>query len=282
MVFPAGSYIDVDLLFQEVSELNFPQDRIKISHHARLITQEHKDWERNGELVQSIGSTGSGVGAAVMAAVARQSTNFSLDSLVAQDNASLQPFIANSTELLRGKLDRDHRVIIEGTQGFGLSLLDGGYWPKATARSTTAAAALAEAGLSPMDVDDVTLVIRSFPIRVAGDSGPLPNEVSWEYVASLTARKAIDIQEYTTVTKKLRRVGKFDPALVRAAIAANRPNRIVMNHLDYVGGKEQLKCPESDVQKFLYFAEEAIGRVVDCVAFSELDVVEVRKALLSD
>lgn len=278
VVFPAGSYIDVDLLFAEIGELNFPEDRIKISHHARLITQEHKDWERSGDLVQSIGSTGSGVGAAVMASVARRSKNFLLESLVAEDNALLQPFIANSTEILRGKLDRDHRVIIEGTQGFGLSLLDGGYWPKATARSTTAAAALAEAGLSPMDVDDVTLVIRSFPIRVAGDSGPLTNEVSWEYVASLTGRKAIDIEEYTTVTKKLRRVGKFDSALVSAAISANRPNRIVMNHLDYIGEGAQLNSAKSEVRKFMHLVEKGIGRTVDWVAFSEFDVVDFEKS----
>ncbi|MBE0580148.1 adenylosuccinate synthetase [Devosia sp.] len=272
VVFPAGSYIDVDLLLAEVSELDFPRSRITISHHARVITQEHKDWEHNGDLIQSIGSTGAGVGAAVMAAVARRSKNFELTSLEAQDSASLQRFLGNSTDVLRKKLDNSHRVIIEGTQGFGLSLLDGGYWPKATSRSTTAAAALAETGLSPLDVDDVTLVIRSFPIRVAGDSGPLPNEVSWDYVSSLTGRRAAEIQEYTTVTKKLRRVGKFDPALVRAAIAANRPNRIVMNHLDYIGGEggwgTKLRAD------FIKLVEEEIDQSIDWWGVGPLQCID--------
>ena len=51
-------------------------------------------------------------------------------------------------------------------------------------RDTTAAAFLAEAGLSPFDVDDIVMVLRAFPIRVAGDSGPLPEETTWPEIAS--------------------------------------------------------------------------------------------------
>lgn len=261
VVFPAGSYIEVDLLLAEIEMLDFPRNRIKVSQNARLISKRHKDWENSGALVDSIGSTGSGVGAAVMAAVARESRNFDLPSLVAQDDERLQPFHCNSTKLLRRTLDKGGRVIVEGTQGFGLSLLDGGYWPKATSRSTTAAAALAEAGLSPLDVDDVTLVVRSFPIRVAGDSGPLPDEVTWAYVASLTGRTTAEVEEFTTVTKKLRRVGKFDPSLVRAAIEANLPNRIVLNHLDYlpVDGTPGVLSQK----EFVAFVQTELGRKVD-------------------
>jgi len=63
-------------------------------------------------------------------------------------------------------------VIIEGTQGFGLSLLHAADYPYVTSRDTTAAAFVSEAGLSPLDVDDIVLVLRAFPIRVGGNSGP--------------------------------------------------------------------------------------------------------------
>ena len=172
VVLPAGAYIDVDVLRSEIEELDFPRDRIRISSQARIITDEHKQWEAAAGLAGTIGSTGSGVGAAVMASVARGAGNFELKSFEAVDHPDLESFICDTSDHLRGQLDAGHRVIVEGTQGFGLSLLEGGYWPKATSRSTTAAGALAEAGLSPVDVDDVTMVIRSFPIRVAGDSGP--------------------------------------------------------------------------------------------------------------
>lgn len=267
VVFPAGFYIDPEVLEQEISELDYPRDRIFISKHARIITEAHKKWENASGLVGSIGSTGSGVGAAVMAAVARNSVNFPLGSPDAEHHAPLSPYICDSTYHLAAKLSAGHRLIIEGTQGFGLSLLDGGYWPKATARSTTAAGALADTGLSPLDVDDVTLVLRAYPIRVAGNSGPLTGETTWPVIAR-NAGIDHDIQEYTTVTNKLRRVGVFDPELVCRAIQANKPSRIVLNHLDYVGAERDLHKDGSPVAVFLNRVEKDIETSIDWLGFS--------------
>ena len=162
---------------------------------------------------------------------------------------------------------------MEGTQGFGLSLLEGGYWPKATSRSTTASGALAEAGLSPVDVDDVTMVIRTFPIRVAGNSGPLIDETTWEKIAKEVGRDD-DLREYTTVTRRLRRVGHFDPVLVRRALAVNRPTRLVLNHLDYVGTQQDLDDPQSELSGFVRRVESDISRKIDWFGFSGLSVIE--------
>ena len=271
VVFPPGSYIDPPILLKEIEELRFPKERIFISKYARIITAEDKAWERTGNLCNSIGSTGSGVGGAVMASVARESKNFELVSHDAENCASLSRFITDTTEFLSARLSTNARVIIEGSQGFGLSLLDGGYWPKATSRSTTAAAALAEAGLSPMDVDNVTLVLRTFPIRVAGDSGPLRDETSWEEISAITGRTE-DIREYTTVTKKLRRVGRFDAELVRRAISANNPTQIVLNHLDYIDDPENFSDPKSVGRAFVSDVEEKIRRPIDYVGFSGRDL----------
>jgi adenylosuccinate synthase len=163
------------------------------------------------------------------------------------------------------------RIVIEGTQGFGLSLYEGGYWPKATSRATTAAAALAETGLSPMDVDNVVLVIRSYPIRVAGNSGPLPGETTWEAISDSIETEA-DLREFTTVTNKLRRVGSFDASLVKAAVACNNPTAIVLNHLDYVGSSRAGSAECAAVASFVDSVEEAIGRRVEYVGFSPMSL----------
>lgn len=272
VVFPPGSYIDPQVLLSEIDELRYPRDRIFVSRFARVITNEDKAWERDGGLCSSIGSTGSGVGGAVMASVARGSKNFKLISHDAEHCESLSRYLSDTTELLSDQLRANARVVIEGSQGFGLSLLDGGFWPKATSRSTTAAAALAEAGLSPMDVDDVTLVLRTFPIRVAGDSGPLRDETSWEDIAAITGRSD-DISEYTTVTKKLRRVGLFDAELVKRAVSANNPTKIVLNHLDYVDDVDNFSNPTSSGRSFVSQVEEKIGRSIDYVGFSGFDLI---------
>jgi adenylosuccinate synthase len=195
----------------------------------------------------------------------------------AENVLALQPYLKDTGTQLRRLLDAKQRVVIEGTQGFGLSLLQGGYWPKATSRDTTAAGFLAEAGLSPRDVDDVTLVIRCHPIRVAGDSGPLPGETNWEQIAADAGLKD-DIREYTTVTAKVRRVGRFDPEIVRRAIQANQPNRIVLNHLDYVDPRVRGGSLTAKARAFVENVEDAISRQVDWLGTGPGHVMDRQRA----
>lgn len=123
-------------------------------------------------------------------------------------------------------------IVIEGTQGFGLSPINSKFHPFCTSRDTTAGAFVAEAGLSPLDVENVIMVIRSLPIRVGGNSGELANEISWKQVAE-RAKANVDLTELTSATKRIRRVGNFDADLVKQAITVNNPNMIVLNHADY-------------------------------------------------
>ena len=274
VVLPAGSFINVDLLLQEIEKLDYPRNRIRISGCARIIQSEHLKWETAAGLVNTIGSTGSGVGGAVIAWVARGAANLQLPSRAAFEEDRLKSFIVDDTsQCLRQHIAKGGRVVIEGTQGFGLSLLESGYWPKVTSRSTTAAGALAEAGLSPVDVDDITMVIRSYPIRVAGDSGPLVDETTWEAIAQRAGRPD-DLREYTTVTNQLRRVGHFNADLVRRAMYVNRPTRLVLNHLDHIGKRRALGDKQSDLEKFILRTENDIGMEVDWVGFSPSCFIE--------
>jgi adenylosuccinate synthase len=276
VIFPAGAYIDVDLLFREIEALDYPRDRVWISEFANIITDQHKKWEAAADLVGTIGSTGSGVGAAVLASVGRGAKNLLLNVIHANDEPRLEQLVSDTTLRLRKSLESRERIVIEGSQGFGLSLIDGGYWPKATARITTAAGALAEAGLSPLDVDDVTMVIRSFPIRVAGNSGQLPGETTWDSIAE-SIDKGADITEYTTVTNKVRRVGLFDPNIVIRALAANNPTTLVLNHMDYVGSASSLDANCSKVSRFVSKIERQIGHRIHFLGFSPMDLQDVRQ-----
>ena len=268
VVLPAGAYIDVDVLEAEIDELDYPRERIHVSEQARIVAREHQEWEKEAKLVSRIGSTGSGVGGAVLASVARGALNVDVKTKLARDDARLRKYVdRNLSERLCDHLSEGYRVVVEGTQGFGLSLSESGYWPQVTSRCTTAAGALAEAGLSPMDVDDVTMVIRSFPIRVAGDSGPLRNETSWNNVSRA---RGLDrtLREFTSVTGLERRVGEFDANVVREALRFNAPSRVVLNHLDYVGDEQDLLDGESKVRQFIYNIEKTFERSIDWFGFS--------------
>ena len=226
-VLGAGTYIDVARLKLEMELTGVSKERLKVDPQAVVIRESHRTSERSGELRALIGSTETGTGAAVIERISRNS-----GVQFAENDIFLAPYIADTKSYLRGQLDRSARLVIEGTQGFGLSVLHGPHYPYATSRDTTAAAFLSEVGLSPFDVDDVSMVIRTFPIRVGGHSGPLDKECTWADVAR-ESRSQEPIIEYTSVTKSVRRVGWFSPELVLKAIQANRPTSIFLNHVDY-------------------------------------------------
>ncbi|MFZ0695249.1 MAG: adenylosuccinate synthetase, partial [Alphaproteobacteria bacterium] len=273
VILPAGSYIDLAVFKGELRRLGLGPGQVSISPMARIITDEQKRWEQASGLGPAIGSTQSGTGAAVIAMTARGAAGFALHSVQADEVPELQPFLNDTTSAVRSLLNAGRRVVIEGTQGFGLSLLQGGYWPKATSRDTSAAGFLAEAGLSPLDVDDVTMVIRCHPIRVAGDSGPLTGETSWERIAA-EAGLPLDYREYTTVTRKVRRVGCFDPDLVRRAVAANHPSRVVLNHLDYVDPRVRAGGLTAKAREFVERIEHDIERRVDWLGTGPAGIIE--------
>jgi adenylosuccinate synthase len=133
-----------------------------------------------------------------------------------------------------------------------------------TSRDTTAAAFVAEAGLSPLDVDEIALVIRAFPIRVAGGSGELPQEIQWETVTKESG-SLIPLVERTSVTNRIRRVARFSPDVVRHAIVVNRPSLICLNHLDHVDANCRQHELTPAATNFVGWVEEAIGQAIDYV-----------------
>jgi adenylosuccinate synthase len=77
----------------------------------------------------------------------------------------------------------------------------------------------------------VILVCRTYPIRVAGNSGPFwfdSHETSWDVLG-------VDPEsERTTVTKKVRRVATFSFDQVRAAAQLNGATEIALTFTDYL------------------------------------------------
>jgi adenylosuccinate synthase len=254
-----GSYVDADLLLGEIDRLGLDADRLALDSHAVLITEEDRLAEASGPLRGRIGSTCSGTGAAVEKRIARRGVT----DLVASCRR-LAPFVRDTVPLLRDSLRAGERVIVEGTQGLGLSVLHSPHFPYVTSRDTSAAGAVAEAGLSPFDIDEISLVLRAHPIRVAGNSGPFDaEEITWEDVAREGGHHRLG--EFTSVTGRLRRVARFDPQLVRRAIDVNQPSLIVLNHLDYVDAASSPDRLSPRSAQFVEDVSAAINRSIDLI-----------------
>jgi len=267
-VITAGNYINPEILLKEIEISGVNEEYLVIDPFAMIIGHQDLKKENKGKLMDSIGSTGSGTGAALLRRIKRSKT-----CLFAKDIPQLSKYIKPATPFLRYLLNSNERIIIEGTQGFGLSLLHSKVHPYTTSRDTSAAAFVSEAGLSPLDVDDIIMVIRSYPIRVGGKSGPLPNEINWEKVTELSGSE-FPLIEYTSVTHKIRRVGFFDKNIVKDCIMVNSPTRIVLNHLDYIDRKSQNENGTSlKFVQFLAEIEQQLGCRIDYLGTNEKSLI---------
>ena len=256
----AGALINPDILRKEVT-LTEVKNRLFIDPQAGIIEEKHILQE--DELVQKIGSTGKGCGAALADRIWRK--NFKLAKDVLKDFR-----ISNVAEILNLGMDESKSILVEGTQGFGLSLYHGIY-PFVTSRDTNAANFLAEAGISPRLATEIILVIRTYPIRVAGNSGPLPNEISWE---ELSSRVGKNVQEITTVTGKVRRVAEFDVEIVKKAISVNRPTQIALQFLNYLfpqdEGKNSWDSLSKEAQIYIKKLERDLGVPITLIGTAQL------------
>lgn len=265
-ILTSGSYIDIDILFRELKTSGLTYSRLKIDPYAMVITDEIKELESQSGRRSAIGSTNSGTGAAVASRVLRNNP-----VRLAKDEPKLKDFIVSTKDYLRNILNQGDHVIIEGTQGYGLSVLHSEYYPYCTSRDTSAAGFLSEAGLSPLDVQNVIMVIRAFPIRVAGNSGPLMNEIDWTTITNESGSKS-EIIEYTSVTNCVRRVARFDANIVKKAIAVNNPNIIVLNHLDYIDCS--LPCGINvKAHEFLREVESSIERRINYIGLDPKSII---------
>ncbi len=269
-VLPAGSYIDIPVLLEEIKATGIERDNLKIDPNAMIILEKHKQEEQSRSMQERIGSTLSGTGAAVIDRAARSD-----DVIFAGDVPELAPFIDDTKEYLRNLLKQGKHIVIEGTQGYGLSNYHTREYPYATSRDTTAAGFLAETGLSPFDVDHIVMTIRAFPIRVAGNSGTFAEEIDWKQVSKESGSKEY-FEEKTTVTHRVRRVARFTPDIVKEAILVNRPDVIVLNHLDYIDISHQnVKKLSHKQEEFLARVEKEIGRKISYCGTGTMNLIEM-------
>lgn len=275
-VLPAGCYFQPELLLEECAAIGFDMHRLLISPNAGIITADISAEEKDTTLKERIGSTLSGTGLATYHRVACDGKFVS-----AKQVPELVPYIWDTTLIMRKWLNEGKHIIIEGGQGFGLSLYHTPKYPYCTSRDTTAAAFVADAGLSPFDVTNVIQVLRSYEIRVAGNSGPMAHETTWEQVTK-NARSPRMIREWTSVSKQVRRVGYFDYNLVKSAVQVNKPNITVMNFMDYIAedASRYTGYIGPDRQAFLNSVERKTGCTITHVGFGGDDVRTIAQATL--
>jgi adenylosuccinate synthase len=275
-----GAVLNVEKLLKEISDCDVDGNRLVIDGNAMVI--EPADIAAERGLVGEIGSTGSGTGAAM----ARRIMGRSPGTRLARDCPELKPYLGEAFATLEKAYFSGQGILLEGTQGTGLSLYHGTY-PYVTSRDTTAMGCLAEAGIPPRWVRRVVMVCRTYPIRVQSPkgrtSGPL-RSISW---AEISRRSGIAVgelrsKEKTSTTHRQRRVGEFDWALLRRAALLNGATDIALTFTDYISVRNRAAnrfdqlTPETI--KFIDEVERVAGVPVSLVAtgFNHRSVIDRR------
>ena len=266
-----GAVLNVPKLLKEIAECEVSCERLSIDPQAMIIETRDKTLEQK-TIVETIGSTGQGVGAATARKIMR-----GRGVRLAREIRELKPYMREAREVLDRFFRDGKRIFLEGTQGTGLSLHHGLY-PHVTSRETSVAGCLADAGISPSRVRKVIICCRTYPIRVEdpknATSGPMSLEISWADVAK---RSGIPIEELernerTTTTDRRRRVSEFDWDLFQRAVTLNAPTDVALTFADYITIKNR------NANRFEQLSAETINFIeeLQCVASAPVSLISAR------
>jgi len=237
VVIGPGAVIRVPDLLSEIADSGRTSSSLHIDPNAMVIEDADLEREKLGSAegggMSAIGSTRRGVGEATARKVLRP--NAQPKVRLASCVPELREYRRRTVEILDDAFRAGQRVFLEGTQGTGLSLHHGSY-PHVTSRDTTVSGCLAEAGISPGRVRRVIMVVRSYPIRVKGPSGPMGREINWTEVARRSGQNASQLceQEHSSTSNELRRVAEFNWNLLRNSASLNGPTDIALSFADYI------------------------------------------------
>ena len=266
LLIAAGANVQVPRLLEEV-ELTKVKGRMGVDMNASIIEEKHAVQDKASVVNKGIGTTGWGVGPALEERVRRTAK-------LARDIPELKPFLTDSVQEINDGLDAGKKVLLEGTQGFMLSLYFGTY-PYVTGRDTGASAIASEAGVGPTRVDDVIIVYKSFITRVG--AGPMPGEISKE--------EALKRGWFETAagTGRDRRSAPFDFELAKKNAKINGATQAAMTKLDSMfptcKGARTLEVLPAEAKQFIRKVENKAGIPVVLIGTGPdaMDIIDLRK-----
>ena len=241
--------IDPDKLQKEM-KLYKLDGRVKIDPNCPIITAEHIRQETESKRMRSeLGSTMSGSGYAHADHILRVGP-------VARDIDSLSPLLVDVSEELN-RISQTETVILESSQGYGLSLSTE-YYPNTTSKNVTSSAAMDDTGLNPFRLSDVFLVVKTMPTREGGGSMGQVNELSLEEI------KRRNLTEISSIEGKIRRKAhSIDFEMLKTASEVNGATQIVLTFCEQYDPELRNATKRGQVTKKVWALIEKIQETTD-------------------
>ncbi len=237
-----GTVINPSIVLQEIESYGV-EKRIGIDYGCTVIEQKHLTQER--ELVERIGSVGTGTGPARADRIWRKAK-------IAKDVKSLEPYLTDVASEVNA-MKPDEKILVEGVQGFGLSLMDHQFYPYVTSQDTTASQFAADVGIGPKAIDQIIVIFKAYVSRV----GKGPMRFEWTKEKS----QQLGIEEKGTVSGRLRRLGDFDRDLAVKSLICNTGTQAAITCID------RLFNGNSGIKDFDKLTKEAQNFITDIDLF---------------
>ncbi|MBS3815541.1 MAG: adenylosuccinate synthetase [Hadesarchaea archaeon] len=265
-----GVLVNPEVVLDEIKKTGI-EDRIGIDKKCAIIEQKHIEEDQSSDhLKGEIGTTGTGCGPANAERVNRSSK-------LAEEIDELKDYLADVPQEVNEALREGEKVYIEGSQGFGLSLIHGSF-PYVTSKDVSASTLAADVGVGPANVDEVLLIFKAYISRVG--EGPFPTEISQEKAEEM------GITEYATVTGRRRRIGEFDFDLAKRSAMINSATQLAITNVDRLfDGNEGVQDYDEltqEAQDFLSKVEEEVGVPVTIISTGpeNEDIIDLRSEKL--
>jgi adenylosuccinate synthase len=247
LVLGPGCFIHRETLAREIAMIKEISDedvldRLYIDYRCTTHEPRHEVSAKHSGRNTEIGSCSKGSSDAVIERITARGNITRAEMLLFRNHPfagdyALRTNICDTIKLLDGL---DGPVVLEGTQGAHLDVFTGPY-PYTSNRAVSTAAWLAYAGISPMRDIRTVLVARTFPIRVAGNSGPMPNETTWDEMYAGIHRVSMMPNAPSSLT------------LPRVSLTAFVNYQIQLNKLIAAGGGPNKRMNEwTDHERYTY------------------------------
>ena len=144
------------------------------------------------------------------------------------------PLLTDVPAKLFNHYKKGDNILFEGAQGTFLDI-DHGTYPFVTSSNTVAGAASVGSGFGPIYMDYVLGVAKAYATRVG--AGPFPTELKDDIGARIAERG----DEFGATTRRPRRCGWLDVALLRRSVFLNSITALGVTKLDVLDGMKTIK-----------------------------------------
>jgi len=266
---PTGLLVEIDKLAE--NGIAVTPERLLISDAAHLNLPHHRGLDAARELGLgdgAIGTTKRGIGPCYGEKIDRtgirtsemahpsllierfaekvQESNFILEAAgletidfeaasaeLLEAASRLEPYLANTPNVLHKALAENKDILFEGAQGTYLDI-DHGTYPFVTSSNTTAGGACTGSGISPRAITRSIGIAKAYTTRVGAGPFVTENDDFGERLHGMG-------REYGATTGRARRCGWFDGVLVGYATRVNGFDEIALTNLDGLDGLDRIK-----------------------------------------